>query len=111
MVSRTDPAGVERDRFMGPSDRLDAVTDLPSAVRDRLLELLAEASDAARERREADVRTALDDVERLVRKSVDDEALAERLAHGCRAVEGLVDDEPLVAAEYLDAMERLVDGE
>lgn len=87
------------------------MSDPSPTVRDRLAKRLDEASDAARERRQTDVRAALDDVERLTREGVDDELLAERLAHGRQAVERLVDDEPLVAAEYLDAMGRLVAAE
>jgi hypothetical protein len=85
------------------------VTDLPSTVRDRLLALLGDASDAARERRATEVRANLDAVERLAGEMVKDERLSGWLHHGCDAVDRLVDDEPLVAAEYLDAMWRRVE--
>jgi len=72
--------------------------------------VLIEASDRARERDAGGVRERIDRVERRI-DDLDDEELAARLRHGCGAVRRVVDDEPLVAAAYLDAMRRRVAGE
>lgn len=71
---------------------------------------LIEASDRARERDAGGVRARIERVDRRV-DELDDEELADRLRHGCDAVRRLADDEPLVAAAYLDAMRRRVTGE
>jgi hypothetical protein len=92
----------------GVSGDGDSAVDLPADVEATLTQLLAEAAAAAR-RREGDVVSAIvDTVETVVRNKVPAGLLCERLEHGCTSVERLAVDEPLVAAEYLDAMERLV---
>jgi hypothetical protein len=85
--------------------------DLPADVEETLAQLLAEAAAAAR-RRDVDETSALvDTVETVSRNKVPAERLRDRLLYGCRAVDRLVADEPLVAAEYLEAMARLVAAE
>jgi hypothetical protein len=71
---------------------------------------LIEASDSARARDAGGVRARIDRVEGRL-DELDDDELAARLRHGCDAVRRLVADEPLVAAEYIDAMRRRVGGE
>ena len=86
----------------------DVGIDLPADVEATLTQLLAEAAAAARRREGEAVSAIVDTVETVVRNKVPAGLLSERLEHGCASVERLVVDEPLVAAEYLDAMERLV---
>jgi hypothetical protein len=82
--------------------------DLPADVEATLTQLLAESAAAARTCDVEEVEAIVDTVRTVVRNKVPQEALRDRLLHGCRAVDRLVVDEPLVAAEYLEAMERLV---
>lgn len=86
----------------------DVGVDLPADVEATLTQLLAEAAAAARRREGEAVSAIVDTVETVVRNKVPAGLLCERLEHGCASVERLAVDEPLVAAEYLDAMERLV---
>ena len=90
------------------SDRPDDENE--GSVEAALGRALIEASDRARERDPGGVRARIERVERRI-DELDDEELADRLRHGCGAVRRLVDDEPLVAAAYLDAMRRRVTGE
>ena len=83
--------------------------DLPADVEAALTQLLAEAAAAARHRDVDDVVAIVDTVETVTRNKVPAGFVHERLRYGCRRVDRLVADEPLVAAEYLEAMERLVD--
>ena len=83
--------------------------DLPADVEATLSQLLAEAAAAARRRDVDEVSALVDTVETVSENKVPAAALRERLLHGCRVVGRLAADEPLVAAEYLEAMARLVD--
>jgi hypothetical protein len=87
----------------------DGRVDVPVDVEDALTQLLAEAAAAARRRDVDDVTAIVDTVETVTRNKVPAGFVRERLLYGCRRVERLADDEPLVAAEYLEAMERLVE--
>jgi hypothetical protein len=102
-------AGVGNDDRIGTdADRIGTGVDLPADVEATLAQLLAEAAAAARTRDVEEVEAIVDTVRTVVQNKVPQEALRDRLLHGCRAVDRLVVDEPLVAAEYLEAMERLV---
>jgi hypothetical protein len=83
--------------------------DLPADVEAALTQLLSEAAVAARRRDVDDVTAIVDTVETVTRNKVPAGRVRERLLHGCRRVDRLASDEPLVAAAYLEAMERLVD--
>jgi hypothetical protein len=117
-VSGHDDGGTGDDDPEGGTDgdagtdesvgRSDAGTDLPADVEATLGQLLAEAAAAARRREVDEVTAIVDTVETVVRTKVPAGDLRERLEHGCTTVERLVADEPLVAAEYLNAMERRV---
>jgi hypothetical protein len=102
-----DDAGND-ERIATNDDRIGTDVDLPADVEVTLTQLLAEAAAAARTRDVEEVEAMVDTVRTVVRNKVPQEALRDRLLHGCRAVDRLVVDEPLVAAEYLEAMERLV---
>lgn len=86
------------------------MTDLPATDPPTLAQLFAEAREHAREHE-------VDAVEALLanaRATIDEELAPgphrERLLFGCDRVENLVDDEPLVAAEYLQALhDRVAD--
>ena len=82
--------------------------DLPADVETTLVQLLSEATEAAKARNLDEVSAIVDTVETVSRNKVPDDTLREQLVHGCTAVERLAADEPLVAAGYLEAMERLV---
>ena len=82
--------------------------DLPADVEVTLTQLLSEAATAARARDTEDVSAVVDTVETVARNKVPPGDLREQLEHGCAAVQRVVADEPLVAAEYLDAMVRRV---
>jgi hypothetical protein len=90
----------------GPDDEEVADAD---ASRAELARELIEAGDAARERRQGDVLRRVGRIERLASTALDDDAPRSRIEHGCAEVRTLVRDEPLVAAEYLDAMRRTVE--
>jgi hypothetical protein len=92
------------------SDRDSGGVDLPADVEATLTQLLAEAAADARLRDVEAVVAIVDTVETVTRNKVPPGPVRERLLHGCRRVDRLVGDEPLVAAEYLEAMERLVDA-
>ena len=98
--------GTDRTDDADPDANVDA--DLPADVEATLTQLLAEAAGAARRREAEEVRAVVDTVGTVARTKVPAGDLRERLEHGCATVDRLVADEPLVAAEYLDAMERLV---
>jgi hypothetical protein len=99
----------EADKLGMPADAYDEF-DLPADVEATLGQLLTEAAAAAR-RREADEASALvETVETVTKNKVPADSVRERLLHGCTAVDRLVADEPLVAAEYLSAMARLVES-
>jgi hypothetical protein len=87
----------------------DGRVDVPADVESALTQLLAEAAAAARRRDVDDVTAIVGTVETVTRNKVPAGFVRERLLYGCRRVERLADDEPLVAAEYLEAMERLVE--
>lgn len=84
------------------------VTDLPPDVEDALAQLLDEAAGAARARDRETLDAALSSVETLTANKVPEGDLRARLRHGCRRVDRLGDDEPLVAAAYCEAMRRRV---
>jgi hypothetical protein len=86
----------------------DPDIDLPADVEATLAQLLTEGGAAARRRDVTEVSAIVDTVETVARNKLPPGDLRDRLVHGCAAVERLAADEPLVAAEYLDAMERLV---
>jgi hypothetical protein len=96
----------ERDR----DEPGESGADLPADVEATLLQLLAAAAADARCRDVDAVTAVVDTVSTVSRNKLPDGVLRDRLLHGCRRVDRLVADEPLVAAEYLEAMERLVDG-
>lgn len=82
--------------------------DLPVDVRDTLAQLFAEAGKAARERRTETALAALSTASTVVENKVPESDRKQRLAHGCERARATVADEPLVAAEYCEAMrERL----
>ncbi|WP_152040874.1 hypothetical protein [Salinigranum salinum] len=101
-------AGAGAGAGAGNDDRIGTDADLPADVEATLTQLLAEAAAAARTRDVEEVEAIVETVRTVVRNKIPQEALRDRLLHGCRAVDRLVVDEPLVAAEYLEAMERLV---
>ncbi len=100
---------VEDDTGDDQTDEASRAT-LPADVEAALTQLLAEAAAAARHRDVDDVVAIVDTVETVTRNKVPAGFVRERLLYGCRRVDRLVADEPLVAAEYLQAMERLVAG-
>ncbi|MFC6824827.1 hypothetical protein [Halopelagius fulvigenes] len=83
--------------------------ELPPDVRATLARLFEEAAEDARTREGESVRTRLETVEAVTDEEVPPGAGKERLRHGCAQVRKTVENEPLVAAEYLQAMRRLVD--
>ncbi|RDI72900.1 hypothetical protein [Halopelagius longus] len=83
--------------------------ELPPDVRATLVRLFEEAAEDARTRDEESVRTRLETVEAVTDDDVPPGSGKERLRHGCAQVRKTVENEPLVAAEYLQAMRRLVD--
>jgi hypothetical protein len=79
--------------------------DLPADVRDTLVQLFAEAGEAAREGR---AETALAALSTVVENKVPEGDLKRQLVHGCERARTTAEAEPLVAAEYCVAMrERL----
>lgn len=84
------------------------VTDLPTDVADALAQLLEEAAAAARARDRETLDALLSSVERVTTNKVPEGELKAQLRHGCRRVDRLGDDEPLVAAAYCEAMRRRV---
>jgi hypothetical protein len=91
------------DDGAGAADR-----DLPADVEATLTQLLGSAADHARERDVESVRSLVDTVERVARNKVPEGPLRDRLLYGCATADRLAPDEPLVAAEYFEAMARLV---
>lgn len=87
----------------------DVSEELPPDVRATLARLFEEAAEDARTREEESVRTRLETAEAVTDDEVPPGARKERLRHGCAQVRTTVENEPLVAAEYLQAMRRLVD--
>ncbi|WP_363466333.1 hypothetical protein [Halogeometricum borinquense] len=85
--------------------------ELPADVRTSLLALLERGSDAARERDERTVEGVVDSVETLAHHDVSDDEIRTMLLHGCRRANEAMPAEPLVTAEYLEAMARLVADE
>jgi len=85
------------------------VTELSEDTRDRLVGCLSSAADRARERDAAAVEELLGTVRTVTENEVPAGGLRDRLDHGRTTAARLVADEPLVAAEYLDAMCRLVE--
>jgi hypothetical protein len=97
------------DEGGGGGDPTDPASDLPADVEATLVQLLSEAAAGARRRDVEEVEALVDTVDTVAENKVPAESLRERLRHGCGTVRRLVTDEPLVAAEYLEAMGRLVD--
>lgn len=89
-------------------DEFTADVDLPADVEATLTQLLSEAATAARDRETEDVSAVVDTVGTVARTKLPPCDLRDQLEHGCAAVDRVVADEPLVAAEYLDAMVRRV---
>jgi hypothetical protein len=83
--------------------------ELPADVRASLSELLDRGAAAARRRDDGTVEGVVDSVETLAHHEVSDEETRAVLVHGCRRATQTMRSEPLVAAEYLEAMARLVD--
>jgi hypothetical protein len=111
-VSGHDDAGDDADDERAESDA-DADTggvgvDLPTDVEDTLTQLLAEGAASARRHDPDEVSAVIDTVSTVATNKLPAGDLRDRLLHGCATVDRLAADEPLVAAEYLDAMERLV---
>ncbi|MFB6156000.1 MAG: hypothetical protein ABEJ22_08895 [Haloferacaceae archaeon] len=98
-----DADGDAGDADSGGDTDVDSSAEAACA---ELARLLAEASDCARERRPEAALDRVDRIERLASRELGDTALASTVEHGCEEVRQLVHDEPLVAAEYLDAMRR-----
>jgi hypothetical protein len=86
------------------------VSDLSDDVRARLTRLLDEAAVAARARDEEALVDAIDAVVGVTADDVPEGDLRAQLRHGCRRVDRLAEDEPLVAAAYCEAMRRRVEG-
>jgi hypothetical protein len=112
-VSGHDDAGDDADdaddeRVESDSDTEDVGTDLPPDVEDTLTQLLTEGAESARRRDPDEVSAVVDTVRTVAENELPASPLRERLIHGCATVDRLAADEPLVAAEYLDAMGRLV---
>lgn len=82
--------------------------ELPPDVRSTLVRLFEEAAEDARTRDDEAVRSTLETAETVAEEDVPAGAEKERLRHGCAQVRKTVENEPLVAAEYLRAMRRLV---
>jgi hypothetical protein len=94
-------------RFQGPRTALSAVTgDLPVDVRDTLAQLFAEAGKAARERRTETALAALSTAATVVENKVPESDRKRQLIHGCERAQATATDEPLVAAEYCEAMHK-----
>lgn len=85
------------------------MSDLPSDVEATLSQLLSEAATAARSRDRETLDAVMESVETVTTNKVPAGDLKARLRHGCRRVERLAADEPLVAAAYCDAMRRRVE--
>lgn len=85
--------------------------ELPADVRASLSDLLDRGSEAARSRDNPTLEGALDSVETLAHHEVPDAEMRATLLHGCRRARATMESEPLVAAEYVDAMARLVDDD
>ncbi|ADQ66949.1 hypothetical protein C499_04294 [Halogeometricum borinquense DSM 11551] len=85
--------------------------ELPADVRTSLLALLDRGADAARERDERTVEGVVDSVETLAHHEVSDDEIRMMLLHGCRRANETMIAEPLVTAEYLEAMARLIADE
>jgi hypothetical protein len=96
------------DGNVGVDDDVGVGVDLPADVEATLTQLLSEAAAAARNRETGDVSAVVDTVGTVARNKLPPCELRDQLEHGCAAVQQVVADEPLVAAEYLDAMERRV---
>ena len=104
-MSGHDDAGDDVD---DESDTGDVGSDFPTDVEDTLTQLLAEGAASARRRDLEEVSAVVDTVSTVAENKLPTGILRERLLHGCATVDRLAADEPLVAAEYLDAMERLI---
>lgn len=85
------------------------MSDLPPDVEATLSQLLAEAAEAARARDGETLAAVMESVEAVTADEVPEGELKGRLRHGCRAVERVAADEPLVAAAYCEAMRRRVE--
>ncbi|SFG34494.1 hypothetical protein SAMN04488063_1750 [Halopelagius inordinatus] len=85
--------------------------ELPPDVRATLTQLLESAAEDARTRDADSVRDRLRRVETVTDEEVPGGSGKERLRHGVRQVRRTVETEPLVAAEYLASMRRLVEDE
>lgn len=85
--------------------------ELPPDVRATLAQALEEAAADARTRDADSVRTRVRRVETVTEEDVPAGSGKDRLRHGIRQVRKTVESEPLVAAEYLTAMRRLVEDE
>lgn len=99
-------------RFYSRTPSLSDVSDeLPPDVRATLTQLLESAAEDARTRDADSVRERLRRVETVTDTEIPAGSGKERLRHGVRQVRRTVETEPLVAAEYLAAMRRLVEDE
>ena len=85
------------------------MTTLPADVHSSLSQLLSNATADARDGDADAVAGLVESIESVTINKVPDGALRERLLHGCAEVDGLVESDPEVAAEYLRSMGRLVD--
>lgn len=94
--------------------------DLPADVRSVLTQLLAEARTAAAERNVSTVADAVGSVERVATNKVPESEARDRLLHGCREIDRLLDglEPPLspdergritIAVEYLRSMEAVLE--
>lgn len=83
--------------------------ELPADVSSSLSELLDRGTNAARSRDDRTLESVLDSVETLAHHDVADDEARETLLHGCQRARATMSSEPLVAAEYLESMARLVD--
>lgn len=87
----------------------DEDADLPSNADAALAELLDDARRQARAGETDELVATLDTLAAVARNELPDGDRQERLLHGCERVAVHAGDDYAVAAEFLRAMERLVD--
>ncbi|SFR58971.1 hypothetical protein [Halogeometricum limi] len=86
----------------------DAPEDVPADVRTKLSELFVRGADAARAVDGDTVDSVVDSVDTVVLSELPDGETKTVLLHGCDRVRRTAAAEPLVAAEYFEAMRRFV---
>ncbi|SDM38299.1 hypothetical protein SAMN04487949_1475 [Halogranum gelatinilyticum] len=86
------------------------MASLPPDVHATLTQLLSTAERNVRDGETDAVADLVATVETVTKNKVPRSSLKERLLHGCAELDGLVGDEPAVAAEYLRSMCQLVEA-